>query len=224
MTNKNLDYYKRKLLDEKKETLHTIKSEKENGAHELFQDYYNELSVYDNHPADVGSELYEMEMRMNLENKEHMYLQKIDKALDKIKNGTYGVCEACGKEIKDERLEVVPYTEVCIECSNNDTPLSSKIETRPIEEDVLKTPYNRTFKDNSNYNGFDGEDAWQAVARYNDIPNDPSDNGSDHIGYLDENERGIVDEVEQISQDYYLGQIEGLNRKDIPDNQRKDKE
>ncbi len=37
-------------------------------------------------------------------------------ALEKIKNGTYGVCASCGEEIESERLEALPVTSLCIEC------------------------------------------------------------------------------------------------------------
>lgn len=42
-------------------------------------------------------------------------LKAIDDALEKIGNGTYGICEVCGKEIEKERLEAVPWTTLCIE-------------------------------------------------------------------------------------------------------------
>ncbi|MGC9188260.1 MAG: TraR/DksA family transcriptional regulator, partial [Sulfurihydrogenibium sp.] len=42
-------------------------------------------------------------------------LKAIDDALERIKNGTYGVCEVCGKEIEEERLQAVPWTTLCIQ-------------------------------------------------------------------------------------------------------------
>ncbi len=43
-------------------------------------------------------------------------LDQINKALEKIEKGVYGVCEVCGKQIKRERLEILPYARFCIEC------------------------------------------------------------------------------------------------------------
>ena len=43
-------------------------------------------------------------------------LAAIDKALAKIEDGTYGTCERCGKPIGAERLEALPYAELCIDC------------------------------------------------------------------------------------------------------------
>ncbi len=42
-------------------------------------------------------------------------LKAIDDALERIQNGTYGICEVCGKEIEEERLKTVPWTTLCIE-------------------------------------------------------------------------------------------------------------
>jgi DnaK suppressor protein len=41
-------------------------------------------------------------------------------ALEKIKDGTYGVCEECGKEIEAERLDAMPVTSLCIECKKRE--------------------------------------------------------------------------------------------------------
>ncbi|MBF0338684.1 MAG: TraR/DksA family transcriptional regulator [Nitrospirae bacterium] len=43
-------------------------------------------------------------------------LNKIDEALRKIKNGSYGVCEDCGSPINEARLKVLPYATMCVEC------------------------------------------------------------------------------------------------------------
>lgn len=42
-------------------------------------------------------------------------LKAIDEALERINNGTYGICEVCGKEIEEERLQAIPWTTLCIE-------------------------------------------------------------------------------------------------------------
>ena len=42
-------------------------------------------------------------------------LRAIDQALERIHNGTYGICEVCGKEIEEERLEAIPWTTLCIQ-------------------------------------------------------------------------------------------------------------
>ena len=49
------------------------------------------------------------------ENSTHV-LTEIDGALDRIENGTYGVCQRCGNSIGEERLESLPWATLCIDC------------------------------------------------------------------------------------------------------------
>ena len=86
-----------------------------------------------------------------------------------IEDKTYGDCQICGKAINPERLEIIPYTSLCSKCSQEEPALDldEKMNTRPVEEERLNYPFGRTFNDDSRFTGFDGEDSWQAVARYN---------------------------------------------------------
>jgi RNA polymerase-binding protein DksA len=43
---------------------------------------------------------------------------EIDRALERIENGTYGSCEWCGKPVGDERLAALPYAALCIACQS----------------------------------------------------------------------------------------------------------
>ncbi len=54
-------------------------------------------------------------------------LKKIDEALDRITNGTFGICESCGEEIGLKRLKARPVTTLCIEC-----------KTRQEEEEKIR--------------------------------------------------------------------------------------
>lgn len=164
-----LNHFKDLLLQEKENTEKTLDRMNENEPNSSMQKYFSELSVYDNHPADIGTETFEMEMNMCLKNSQDVYNRKIDDVLDRIDNGTYGICEICGKKIGQERLEVLPTSKLCIECEKKEElPLDELNKTRPVEEKVLANPFGRTFLDkNENYNGFDGEDSLQAVTRFN---------------------------------------------------------
>ncbi len=46
-------------------------------------------------------------------------LEKIDEALRKLEEGTYGICEDCGAEISEERLKIIPFAIYCVECMEN---------------------------------------------------------------------------------------------------------
>jgi DnaK suppressor protein len=58
----------------------------------------------------------EYETRLSLEQALESKLRKINKALEKIKKGKYGVCEKCGNKISEQRLKVVPEAEICKKC------------------------------------------------------------------------------------------------------------
>lgn len=72
-------------------------------------------SSWDNHPADLASETYDRELDEGLEEDARARLREIDEALQRIESGEYGKCRACGKQIPPERLEVLPWTTLCIE-------------------------------------------------------------------------------------------------------------
>lgn len=223
MDNKKLLHYKKLLLDEKNDVLNTINLMNNNEPNESMPEYFEELSMYDNHPADLGTEMYMTEQNANLKNNEKLTLSEIEKALEKIENGTYGKCDLCGQEIGLDRLEVLPHANICIKCADDKIPIDDMMGYRPKEELNLSVPFARTFTDISKEDSvvFDGEDSWQAVARFNDVPDDPSHTTMDNYEIFDYVEPGIVQPVDQISEEYYKGQIRGMNRKDIPDEQKK---
>jgi RNA polymerase-binding protein DksA len=57
-------------------------------------------------------------------------LKAIDDALERIQNGTFGICEVCGKEIEEERLEAVPWTTLCIQHAREQESLQSTPDLR----------------------------------------------------------------------------------------------
>jgi len=96
---------------------------------------------------------------------------------------------------------VIPYLKLCINCSEEKIPLEKKMEFRPEEEGSI-SPFSN-YKNNDDINGFDREDSYQEVERYNRIDRDPSFNTGDQLGVFDEDNSGAVEDVEEISQDYY---------------------
>jgi DnaK suppressor protein len=75
-----------------------------------------ELSNVPTHPADHDVEGIDREIAL-AHNEEHL-LRDVVAALRRIDAGTYGVCQACGRDIGHERLEAIPYTPWCVECAN----------------------------------------------------------------------------------------------------------
>jgi DnaK suppressor protein len=69
------------------------------------------------HLADLGSRDCEEGVNLTLLENEEQLMEEINAALARIEQGTFGHCEKCRNDIARERLQAVPYTRYCIECS-----------------------------------------------------------------------------------------------------------
>lgn len=69
----------------------------------------DESKGFSQHQADEGTDDFDRTISLNLTTREYEMLQSIDRALEKMKEGTYGICEISGKEIPLPRLEAIPY-------------------------------------------------------------------------------------------------------------------
>lgn len=219
MEKQKLKYFKNLLLNEKKELLNTLDLMNENEPNSSMREYFDELSSYDNHPADLGTEMFMMSQNMSLKSSQSNIVDEIDTALGRIENGSYGVCRVCGKNIDEDRLEVIPYTSVCIKCSDQEIPIDKKMSYRPQEEENIQFPYGSSNNDITIEDkvGFDGEDSLQSVMKFNDVPGDPSFTTGDNQGVFDDVEHGLVEEVEGISEEYYKEQYNETNKEDFFD-------
>ncbi|MCL6634300.1 MAG: TraR/DksA C4-type zinc finger protein [Peptococcaceae bacterium] len=194
--------FKQRLLDEREHLLRRIESIDEGGLGVSLEDSTGELSTCDNHPADIGSELFERSKDFALRESAMITVAAIDDALEKINKGTYGICDVCGGEIALERLAAMPSTTVCRDCKEAEEKIPRRDE-RPAEEDVLGRPFARALigaSGENTYNMYDGEDAWQEVARYSETTDEWSRGGS-YYGYSEYDiveDRGAVEEVDNI--------------------------
>ena len=68
---------------------------------------------------DLASSEYLQSFTFRLRGREKAFLEKIDRALAKIKDGSFGTCEECGEEISVKRLEARPETSLCIKCKED---------------------------------------------------------------------------------------------------------
>jgi len=65
---------------------------------------------------DLASEERDREINFILSDRERVKIKQIDDALERIDDGTYGVCESCGLEVAEERLDAMPFTRLCRDC------------------------------------------------------------------------------------------------------------
>lgn len=161
-------------------------------------DAIGELSSYDNHPADLGTELYEREKDIALQAHAEDELEEINKALHAIAEGTYGICRVCSMNIPYERLVSNPMADTCIEHAENNQ--FTDVSNRAVE-DILGSHINPEPETDEEANYYDKEDAWQDVSRYG-TSDSPSDLYGDHENYNDmyansDEDIGIVEDVER---------------------------
>ncbi|HWI53493.1 MAG TPA: TraR/DksA C4-type zinc finger protein [Symbiobacteriaceae bacterium] len=162
----DLEHFQQLLLDERKQYVDQVDMIRETGIGDLSHgDQNQEDSTVDNHPADLGTEMFEREKDLGLRSNAIRRLRDIDTALERMTSGEYGTCMECGNPIPEERLEVFPSALTCIECQTIKEAPADRFH-RPIEEQVLNPPWGRSFRDGTGDPGYDGEDAWQEVASY----------------------------------------------------------
>ena len=106
----------RERLTEEGERLQRIRSgfDAEHLHDESEDESTSELSHLAQHSADVASETFEREKDFSILEQVEAELADVSHALKRLDDGTYGVCEACGKPIDDERLDAVPAARFCL--------------------------------------------------------------------------------------------------------------
>lgn len=119
LTSKKLEKYEEILILEKGQAQKII-----TGIDEIqkrgSKDRAGDLSSYSVHQADMGTDTDEAEKRVYLLNKELEKLKKINLALKRIYDKSYGVCQICGDLIPENRLKIVPYARYCITCKSKE--------------------------------------------------------------------------------------------------------
>lgn len=129
------------LLEQHRENREELIDDMEEPRLGDYDDFYlDELSGYDNHPAEVATELFDKEHYMALKKLQMKEVEDIKRAEKKIEEGTYGICEKCGKEIDRKRLELIPHARYCIDCAREEDREIEEEQTmkrRPSEEQVL---------------------------------------------------------------------------------------
>jgi len=113
---RTLKRQEKKLFEMRKEVLERI-SKLENKANENSINAPEGVEAFPSHPADIGTDEALRESSSYILEENYKQLRLIERALEKIKDGTYGICEVCGKKISKQRLEAIPYTRYCKDCA-----------------------------------------------------------------------------------------------------------
>ena len=119
MEKKKLDYF-RKRLEGRQQELRRMVTKTEQDGRTVDEDSAQDFAVR-------AASSYTKEFLFSQSNNDRQILQMVDGALTRIREGNFGECISCGKEINAKRLEAVPWTRHCIECQE-------KLEQGLLEE------------------------------------------------------------------------------------------
>ena len=78
-------------------------------------------------PTDRAALEADRNFMLRIRDREHKLIKKINKALERIENGTFGICESCGEDISIARLKARPVTSQCIECKSKEEALEKAL-------------------------------------------------------------------------------------------------
>jgi RNA polymerase-binding transcription factor len=84
------------------------------GLEETAADPTTDVSVVNQHPADAGSDTFERSKTLAILDRADRHLSDVDRALERLDRGNYGVCEACGEPIGPTRLNARPAARLCL--------------------------------------------------------------------------------------------------------------
>lgn len=128
---KQLEHYRQLLLEKRHEIQGDVSMMEEN----IFQSG-GDISSMPVHLADIGTDSYEQEFSLGLMAEEKKILVEINKALDRINNGSYGICDGLDIPIESNRLEAIPWTRYSLEyarMAESGQDRSDRFRRRPID-------------------------------------------------------------------------------------------
>jgi DnaK suppressor protein len=105
---KTITRFRKILLKEREQIVGEVKQIVES-SNEMGQDGIQDI-------GDEAANIYNKQILLSLNENERMRLKEVDESLDRIENGTYGICEECGGPISLKRLEVRPVAKYCVPC------------------------------------------------------------------------------------------------------------
>ena len=120
MDKKEIAKMKKLLLKKRKEMMEQMDFIKEVEMDSTRKEASGDHSSYAFHMADQGTDTMEREKNFFYAQRDGRLLYHIDMALERIENGTFGVCDSCGQQIHCDRLEAVPHARLCIECKSKE--------------------------------------------------------------------------------------------------------
>ncbi len=113
--NPKLEIYRKLLIKTKEQILGDIRRITDDNAGSA-NDRGGDVSGHALHMADVATDMYDREFAMGLAANDRELLMRIDQAMARIMEGTYGLCFECKKPISARRLKALPHARTCLKC------------------------------------------------------------------------------------------------------------
>jgi len=114
LTPKDIEHYKQLLIEKRHEILGSVNSMENEALHRERSD----LSNMPIHMADASSDNFEIENTLGLLDSEQKILREIYDALQRIEEGTFGICDYNDEQIPKARLDAIPWAKYCIKCAS----------------------------------------------------------------------------------------------------------
>jgi RNA polymerase-binding protein DksA len=109
------EHFRIELLKERERVQAALANLRDSHPGSLDEEVDEVAATSDNHMGDVATATLGREIDYTLGENSEQVLAEIDRALERIHDGTYGKCSSCGKEIPAERLEAYPWASLCID-------------------------------------------------------------------------------------------------------------
>ena len=110
------DRFRTLLLDERQRVQQAIANLREDHPGRIDEEVEEIAATHDNHLAETATATLDREVDYTLEENSVRMLAAIDASLQRIDDGTYGMCTSCGAPIPEGRLEAYPWAGMCIDC------------------------------------------------------------------------------------------------------------
>ena len=110
------EYFRKVIMQKRAELLKELGYLKDASLETTTDEYSGDNSTYSFHMADQGTDAQEREKAFLFAHRDGKFLAYLDRALERIDNGTYGYCVECDEPIAKARLEAVPHAGMCVDC------------------------------------------------------------------------------------------------------------
>jgi DnaK suppressor protein len=123
MNKKKLASFRKILLQEKEVLEKQYRDLEEGNLNSSQSDFSGEMPFEEEYAAS-GTTTFERERDLSLSENVKDILKRVNEALDRIDDGTFGICELCNMAIPEERLQALPYANLCISCKQKEEKAS----------------------------------------------------------------------------------------------------